>query len=99
MQAPIVKIIVRDGVIAEASFYAPTLPDGEHDLYCDPGDDRIAELEQENASLLRLVYDIRVAAGDPKGRLMQDELVRSIAEPSEQPAAETVPIAEYEQHI
>ena len=36
--------------------------------------ERIAELERENASLLRLVSDIRVALGD-NGKRMQPELV------------------------
>jgi hypothetical protein len=34
--APIVKIKVTDGDIPRATFYAPGLPDGEHDLYCEP---------------------------------------------------------------
>ena len=33
----------------------------------------------ENYGLLSLLYDIRVAAGDKGGKLMQDELVASIA--------------------
>lgn len=40
----------------------------------------IADLQAQNASLLRLLADIRSAAGDPNGRLMQDELVEHIAE-------------------
>ena len=38
----------------------------------------IAGLRAQNASLLRLLADIRSAAGDPNGRLMQDELVDHI---------------------
>lgn len=38
----------------------------------------IAGLREQNASLLRLIADIRAAAGDPNGRLMQDELVENI---------------------
>lgn len=34
--APIVKIKVHDGEIVDASFYSPSLPDGEHDLFCVP---------------------------------------------------------------
>jgi hypothetical protein len=33
----------------------------------------------ENFGLLSLLYDIRIAAGDKDGRLMQDELVAHIA--------------------
>ena len=38
------------------------------------------ELSSENQQLYRLICDIRKAAGDPEGRLMQDELVAYIAE-------------------
>lgn len=38
----------------------------------------IADLREQNASLLRLIADIRAAAGDPNGRLMLDELVEHI---------------------
>lgn len=38
----------------------------------------IADLKAQNASLLRLLADIRSAAGDQSGRLMQDELVEHI---------------------
>lgn len=38
----------------------------------------IAGLREQNASLLRLIADIRTAAGDPNGRLMQDELIEYI---------------------
>lgn len=34
---------------------------------------------RDEYSLLRVLADIREAAGDPEGRLMQDELVRRIA--------------------
>ena len=34
--APIAKITVRDDKIESASLYAPGLPDGEHDLFCEP---------------------------------------------------------------
>lgn len=40
--------------------------------------ERISNLEQENMSLLMLIQRIRVAAGDPNGRLMQDELIEHI---------------------
>lgn len=36
------------------------------------------ELAQENASLYNLLAHIRAAAGDPEGKLMQDELVKHI---------------------
>lgn len=38
----------------------------------------IADLRAQNISLLSLLADIRAAAGDPSGRLMQDELVEHI---------------------
>lgn len=38
----------------------------------------IADLRAQNTSLFRLLADIRAAAGDPSGRLMQDELVEHI---------------------
>ena len=38
------------------------------------------DLAEENASLHRLLYEIRVAAGDPEGRLMQSELIKKIME-------------------
>jgi hypothetical protein len=41
--------------------------------------DRLRSTEQENTSLLNLLADIRLAAGDPTGKLMQDELVAHIA--------------------
>ena len=37
------------------------------------------ELTQENMALYALLYEIRKAAGDPEGRLMQDDLVEHIA--------------------
>ena len=37
------------------------------------------ELREENASLYQLLADIRAAAGDDEGRLMQDELVVHVA--------------------
>lgn len=40
---------------------------------------RLKELIQENMSLYALIYEIRKAAGDPEGRMMQDELVEHIA--------------------
>lgn len=44
----------------------------------DDPEKEIADLKAQNASLLRLLADIRSAAGDPNGRLMQDELVEHI---------------------
>lgn len=38
----------------------------------------IADLRAQNTSLFRLLADIRAAAGDQSGRLMQDELVEHI---------------------
>lgn len=35
-QAPIAKVTVKDGMVARTGLYAPGLPDGEHDLYCEP---------------------------------------------------------------
>lgn len=35
-QAPIAKVIVRDDGPADVMLYAPGLPIGEHDLYCEP---------------------------------------------------------------
>jgi hypothetical protein len=40
--------------------------------------DKFDELNLAHNRLLNLVADIRKAAGDPEGRLMQDELVESI---------------------
>lgn len=37
------------------------------------------ELTQENMALYALLYEIRKAAGDPEGRMMQDELIEHIA--------------------
>lgn len=39
----------------------------------------IQELQCRDIGLLSLLYDIRKAAGDPEGKLMQDELVARIA--------------------
>lgn len=38
------------------------------------------DLAEENASIYRLLYEIRVAAGDTEGRLMQHELIQVIKE-------------------
>ena len=38
------------------------------------------ELAEENQSLFKLIYEIRCAAGDPEGKLMQSELVNKIME-------------------
>lgn len=40
----------------------------------------IADLQAQNASLIRLLADIRAAAGDQNGHLKKDELVEHIAE-------------------
>ena len=40
---------------------------------------QVMELLEENASLYSLLANIRAAAGDAEGRLMQDELVAHIA--------------------
>ncbi len=37
-------------------------------------------LREENASLYHLIADIRAAAGDPEGKLMQDDLVEHVRE-------------------
>jgi hypothetical protein len=41
---------------------------------------QVLELREENASLYHLIADIRDAAGDAEGRLMQGELVAHIDE-------------------
>lgn len=41
--------------------------------------DKLAEAKRDNASLLDLIYKIRVSAGDPHGKLMLDELAPHIA--------------------
>lgn len=46
MQAPIAKITIVDGVVQRTGMYAPGLPDGEHELYCDNGEARIEQLER-----------------------------------------------------
>ena len=38
------------------------------------------QIHADNVALLKLLADIRCAAGDPEGRLMQDELVKHIAD-------------------
>jgi hypothetical protein len=35
-QAPIARVTVKDGMVTRTGLYAPGLPDGEHDLYCEP---------------------------------------------------------------
>lgn len=34
--APIAKVTVAGGLVVRTGLYAPGLPDGEHDLYCEP---------------------------------------------------------------
>lgn len=41
---------------------------------------RISELQDESQALYQLLYEIRKAAGDPEGRLLQDDLVAHIAD-------------------
>lgn len=36
MIAPIAMVYVKDGQLSMGSLYAPGLPDGAHELYCDP---------------------------------------------------------------
>ena len=38
----------------------------------------LREQQRDNIQLYTLIYEIRKAAGDPEGRLMQDELIRHI---------------------
>ena len=35
-QMPIMRVLVDNGVAVHGTFYAPGLPDGEHDLFCAP---------------------------------------------------------------
>lgn len=35
-QAPIARVTISDGMATRTGLYAPGLPDGEHDLYCEP---------------------------------------------------------------
>lgn len=46
--------------------------------------DRLRAEVHDNTGLLSLLYDIRAAAGDKEGRLMQSELVELIARQREE---------------
>jgi hypothetical protein len=35
-QAPIARLTIEGGVVTRTGVYAPGLPDGEHELYCEP---------------------------------------------------------------
>jgi hypothetical protein len=61
-QAPIAKVIVRDDGPADVVLYAPGLPPGEHDLYCEPPDE-MAQLRAAYEFVLPYVHvDIRAQA-------------------------------------
>lgn len=44
----------------------------------DAAEKRARDAEQDSIDLMHLLADIRTAAGDPQGKLMQDELVERI---------------------
>ncbi|WP_010322981.1 hypothetical protein [Marinobacterium stanieri] len=56
--------------------------------------DKHANLVAENQSLYALIVDMRAAAGDPKGELMQDELIQHIKQLN-QDAAEAKAVRDY----
>ena len=64
-------LIVKDGEPLKA-FMAGDSEGGETDAPA-------VDAQREEFTLLGLIADIRAAAGDPSGRLMQDELVQHIA--------------------
>jgi len=52
------------------------------------------ELYKDNTSLYALLYEIRKAAGDPEGKLMQDDLIRHIANHRQSVERSAVPWAD-----
>lgn len=61
--------------------YCETDEEIEMDLCCDCLDAGRQRDEDQSAlvAALNLIADIRIAAGDPEGKMMQDELVKYIA--------------------
>jgi hypothetical protein len=61
-QWPIASVTVKDGMATRTGLYTPGLPDGEHDLYCQPSEE-IAALRAAYEFVLPYVHvDIRAQA-------------------------------------
>jgi hypothetical protein len=54
-QAPIARVTVAGYKAVGVSLYAPGLPDGEHDVYINSGEDEIARLTAEKERWLVLL--------------------------------------------